>query len=82
MERRPTAKLSLVVGEEGREVESGDGVEEKIDEVALGKPVMWRGWEEVALVIGPIAIRLVHATLEADRERLEEEPRHYSKVRP
>ena len=63
----PTAKLTLVVGEDGREVESGDGVGEEVDEVALGEPVMWRGREEVALVGGPIAIRLGHATLEAGR---------------
>ena len=43
MERRLTAKLPLVVGEDGREVESGDGVEEEVDEVAFGEPVMWRG---------------------------------------
>jgi hypothetical protein len=49
MEGRLTAKLTLVVGEEGREVEGGDGIEEEVDEVALGEPVVGRGWEEVGL---------------------------------
>jgi hypothetical protein len=46
------------VGEDGCEVECGDGVEEEVDEVALGEPVVWRGREEVVLVGGPIAIGL------------------------
>ena len=80
MERRLAAKLALVVGEDRREVEGGDGVEEEVDEVALGEPVVGRGWEEVGLVGGPIAIRLGHATLGAGRGRLGDGPRHYSKV--
>ena len=62
------------------QVECGDCVEEEIDEIALGEPVVWRGWEEVGLVGGPIAIRLGHATLGAGGERLGEGPRDYSKV--
>ena len=57
------AKLALIMGEDRGEVECGDGVEEEVDEVALGEPVVGRGWEEVGLVGGPIAIRLGHATL-------------------
>ena len=59
------AEFPLVVREDRREVESGDGIEKEVDEVALREPVVWRGWEEVGLVGGPIAIRLGHATLEA-----------------
>jgi hypothetical protein len=39
-------QLSLVVVGEGRKVEGGDGIEEEIDEVILGEPVLGRGREE------------------------------------
>ena len=61
------AELTFVVGVDGRKVERGDGVEEEVDEVAVGEPVVWRGREEVVLVGGPIAIRLGHTTLGAGR---------------
>jgi hypothetical protein len=75
-----TAKFPLVMGEDRREVEGGDGVQEEVDEVAFREPVVGRGWEEVGLVGRPIAVGLGHATLGADRERLGEGPRDYSKV--
>ena len=80
VEGRLAAKLALVVGEDRREVEGGDGVEEEVDEVALGEPVVGRGREEVGLVGGPIAIGLGHATLGAGGGRLGDGPRDYSKV--
>ncbi len=58
MEWRLAAKLAFVMGENGREVERGDGVEEEVDEVTLGKPVVRRGRKEVILVGGPISISL------------------------
>jgi len=67
VERRLAPQFALVVSEEGCEVEGGDGIEEEVDEVALGEPVVRRGWEEVVLVGGSIAIGLGHATLEAGR---------------
>src|SRR3954465_1415647 len=79
MEGRLPAKFAFVGGEDRGEVEGGDGVEEEVDEVALGEPVVGRGWEEVGLVGGPIAIRLGHTTLGAGGERLGEGPRHSSK---
>jgi hypothetical protein len=69
MEWRLAAEFPLVVGEEGREVESGDGVGEEVDEVALGEPVVGRRWEEIALVGGPIAIGPGQASLEAGQRR-------------
>jgi hypothetical protein len=63
MERGLTAKLAFVVGEEGCEVDGGDGVEEEVDEVAFGEPILGRGWEQVGLIGGPIAIRFAHARL-------------------
>ena len=41
VERRLAAEFALVVVEEGREVEGGDGVEQEVDQVALGEPVLW-----------------------------------------
>jgi hypothetical protein len=41
MKWRLAAEFSFVVGEDGREVESGDRIEEEVDEVALGEPVVW-----------------------------------------
>jgi hypothetical protein len=46
MERRLAAQLALVVGEDRREVERGDGVEEEVDEIAVREPVVGRGREE------------------------------------
>src|SRR3954465_12125907 len=80
MEGRLPAKFAFVGGEDRGEVEGGDGVQEEVDEVALGEPVVGRGWEEVGLVGGPIAIGLGHATLEAGRSRSREESGDYSKV--
>jgi hypothetical protein len=70
MERGLSAEFALVVGEDGREIEGSDGIEKKVDEIPLGEPVVWRGREEIALVGGPIAIGLGHASLGADGERL------------
>jgi hypothetical protein len=67
MEGRLAAQLTFVVGKDRREVERGDGIEEEVDEVTVGEPVVRRGREEIGLVRGPIAIRLGHATLEAGR---------------
>src|SRR5262249_54577962 len=69
MKRRLAARLALVVGEEGSEVDRGDGVEEEVDEVVLGEPILGRGGEEVGLVGGPRAIRLADATLERATKR-------------
>jgi hypothetical protein len=59
------------VGEDRSEVEGSDGVEEEVDEIPLGEPVVWRGREEIALVGGPIAVGLGHATLGAGRRQWE-----------
>src|SRR3954454_11216666 len=80
MEGRLPAKFAFVVGEDRGEVEGGDGVQEEGDEVALGEPVVGRGWEEVGLVGRPIAIRLGPATLGAGGDRSGDGPWHYSKV--
>src|SRR3954465_7910358 len=80
MEGRLPAKFAFVGGEDRGEVEGGDGVQEEGDEVALGEPVVGRGWEEVGLVGGPIAIRLVHPTLGPGRRRFWDGPRDYSNV--
>ena len=80
VERRLAAELAFVMGEDGREVERGDGIGEEVDEVALGEPVLRRGREEIALVGRPIAIGLGHATLEAGRRRLRKGRGDYSKV--
>jgi hypothetical protein len=36
MEGGLAAEFALVVGEDGRQVEGGDGVEEEVDQIALG----------------------------------------------
>jgi hypothetical protein len=73
-------QFALVMSEQGCEVEGGDRVEEEVDEIAFGEPVVGRGWEQVGLVGGSIAIRLGHTTLRAGRRRFGHGIRHYSKV--
>ena len=60
MERRLAPQFALVMGEDGGEVESRNRIEEEIDEVIFGKPVLGRGGKHVGLVGGPVAIGLAH----------------------
>ena len=46
MERRLAPEFALVVGEDGREVDGGDGIEEEVDQVVFGEPVLGRGRED------------------------------------
>src|SRR5260370_1401237 len=80
VERRLAPQFALVMSEQGCEIEGGDRVEEEVDEITFGEPVLGRGWEQVGLLGGPIAIRLVHTTLRAGRRRFGHGTRHYSKV--
>jgi hypothetical protein len=41
MKGRLAPQFAFVVGKDGREVKGGDGIEEEVDQVALGEPVLW-----------------------------------------
>ena len=82
MERRLAAEFALVVGEDGREVDGGDGVEEEVDQVVLGEPVLRRGGEEGGLVGGPLAIGLAHATISPLADLMDHGPRGLFESQP
>ena len=68
MERGLAPEFALVVGEEGAEVDGGDGIDEEVDQVIFGEPVLGRGREEGGLIGGPVSIGLVHAAVSPSLE--------------
>src|SRR5262249_23709442 len=80
VERRLAPEVALVMRKDGREVEGGDGVEEKIEQIPFGKPVLGRGREDVALVGRPLAIGLAHTTLSPDRVTGDQRPPYSSNL--
>src|SRR5262249_5109798 len=60
-------QFALVIGEDGRQVDRGDGVEEEIDQVVFWQPVLRRRGEQIRLIGGPVSIGLVHRRISPHR---------------